>query len=238
MFPLHGNNIQDLESITLDNKFECENILKNIEQNKYSREELLWASDIVREVLRKFPLTKVSEKTKILKESFLGLKPQANRYDLLEYCLKNRLKENGVAVEFGVWNGHSLNYIARCIPNNKVYGFDYFKDGLTFTTESNVFLVKGAFEDNKDYDFKDEVSFIHIDPDTYESAREVLFNYNHLIKSGTIIQFDELLDFNSDENDKWFLGEWKAIEEWSEVFGREYKAFGRDFSCRGAIIVC
>jgi hypothetical protein len=70
---------------------------------------------------------------------------------------------NGLIMEFGVYKGESINFIADLLPNRQIYGFDSF-EGLPETwrynfykgtfklnnlpeVRKNVVLVKGLFED-------------------------------------------------------------------------------------------
>ena len=219
----------------LDHKFETENLMKDIQENKLSGEEAIIAVERIRENLRKFPYTEVPEAIKLLKQDLLKLAPKENRYELLKDSIQ-RKKKSGTIAEFGVFKGQSLIFMAETFPELSFVGFDIFEGGVGFSAPANAQLIPGHFKDSIP-DFTQEISVIHIDPDTYESAREVLFCLNDKIKKDTIIQFDELLDYNSTANEKWLLGEWKAVDEWANAFNRKYQAFGRDTTCRGSIIV-
>lgn len=164
------------------------------------------------------------------------------RYDLLSYSL-NIVKIKGCYLEFGVFKGESINYIARCVPNDIVFGFDSF-EGLpedwkinfpkgTFKienipkVENNVKLIIGYFQDVLDEFLEREselVSFIHMDADIYSSTKYVLntlLKYNRLVK-GTIIQFDEYYRYL-----EWHKkGEFKAFHEILEEYNLKYKYIG------------
>lgn len=128
-----------------------------------------------------------------------------------------------------------------------VYGFDSFEglpeawvlsDDLTKkagtfnrngnlpkNTEPNIKYVSGFFQDSLEpwlEDHKDQdVSFLHIDSDLYSSAKYVLTTLNDKIKTGTIIVFDELIEFNPNgEYKNWKDGEWEAFNEWLVEFDR------------------
>ena len=64
----------------------------------------------------------------------------------------------------------------------------------------NVKLIKGYFEDtlplflNK---FSGDAAFVHIDGDLYSSAKTVLDNLKPRFKVGSVILFDEILDYDS-----------------------------------------
>ena len=129
----------------------------------------------------------------------------------------------GLCLEFGVYQGRSLNILARfarekALPDGTVFGFDSF-EGLPEDwiegfpkghfacdippVEENVILVKGLFQETLPYFIKLEqfkgipVSFIHIDSDLYSSAKFVLDTLYPYMVPGTLICFDEII--NSDQ---------------------------------------
>lgn len=64
----------------------------------------------------------------------------------------------------------------------------------------NVKLVKGYFEDTLPLflkKFEGDVAFVHIDGDLYSSAKTVFDNLKSRFKAGSIILFDEILDYDS-----------------------------------------
>ncbi|CAF1179182.1 unnamed protein product [Adineta steineri] len=107
-----------------------------------------------------------------------------------------------------------------------VYGFDTFTglptgwrpgyppgslsipNGTKISVPLNAVLVKGLFIDtlptqlrllDLEYRCTTPVSFVHIDSDTYSSARDVLFLLGTRFVPGTIIIFDELFNYPSYE---------------------------------------
>jgi hypothetical protein len=103
-----------------------------------------------------------------------------------------------------------------------VYGFDTFTglpadwrpgygaggfnipNGTLISVPSNVVLVKGLFIDtlpaqlrliDREYQCNTPVSFVHIDCDLYDSARDVLFLLGSRLVTGSIIVFDELFNY-------------------------------------------
>lgn len=162
---------------------------------------------------------------------------------VLEYCLKN-LNFNGLYAEFGVWKGLSTNFIAKKINPEILYAFDSFEglevewNGLNDSYfkvndkdlhfESNVQICKGYFSNTiPEFLRKNRIPlcFINVDCDIYSSTKDVLFGLNNLIIPGTIIYFDELYNyFDYKEH------EYKALKEWCEIYGREFKviAFNMD----------
>lgn len=165
-------------------------------------------------------------------EALFGNAPMmGSRMDLLSAAVKcaEDSGAGGLWLEFGVWRGASLNFIAGC-TTNVVYGFDSFEGlpedwvmGKSYKAKKgkrslqgelppvceNARLVKGLFE-NTLPDFLEKnpgsVSFVHIDSDLYQSAKMVL---NSLIfREGTVIVFDEYYNYPS-----WDQGEYKAFQE-------------------------
>lgn len=127
---------------------------------------------------------------------------------------------DGLYLEFGVFKGESLRYIARKNPDREVHGFDSF-EGLpeawthnpigAFTTHGklpkvpgNVQLWKGYFEDSlpdwcKKHD--DTIAFLHVDCDLYSSTETVLTELADKIRPGTVILFDDYFNFPGWEED-------------------------------------
>ncbi len=144
-------------------------------------------------------------------------------------------------LEFGVYRGASITFFASHLPERKFYGFDSFaglRENWTGTpgiketfkvseqevsVPKNVELVKGYFQDTL-VNFLDkhqsQVSFIHIDSDTFDSAMYVLKSLNPRITTGTIILFDEFIGYPGYEH-----GEFAAFHNWVGTREYEYLAF-------------
>jgi hypothetical protein len=191
-------------------------------------------------------------------EEYTKLKTFNKVGENLKYALDN-VKIEGDFLEFGVFQGRSINIIAEKFPDQKIYGFDSFKglpedwvvsknntyekgrfslgDDLP-DVRDNVELVVGWFNDTLENWIEsnnNSVSFLHIDCDLYSSASYVLKTLNEKIKVGTIIVFDELLNFESNvgiDYEFWENGEWKALNEWMNDFDRDVKPISRDISTR------
>ena len=124
-------------------------------------------------------------------------------------------REGSFIAEFGVYKGHSINHLARHFPDHRIYGFDSFEgfpaDGRTdwqsdFSVPglpevpNNVTLIKGYFEETVPR-FKAQLSedahlkFAHIDCDLYSSTATVFQELGDLFSPGSIILFDELLNY-------------------------------------------
>ena len=150
----------------------------------------------------------------------------------LHYVFENiglRHREDTLWLEFGVYNGETINYISR-FTRDRVYGFDSFeglpetwRDGFekgVFTlngtlpaVNENVVLVKGLFRDTLSTFLSSEnkkVSFVHIDCDLYSSTKHVLDNLICFMDEECIVVFDELVNYPGFDGDN---GELKAFYE-------------------------
>ena len=124
-----------------------------------------------------------------------------SRLQGIEFAVKSA-KINGLYLEFGVFEGKSINVIANIVEPKKVYGFDSFKGlpedwnrGDTIYKKGhfslnelpkvnyNVNLVEGFYEDSLAVwkeKYKDDISFIHID--FYRISTRIKFE-NTFLKS-------------------------------------------------------
>jgi hypothetical protein len=137
--------------------------------------------------------------------------------ELLEDGLARR-KPNGLVLEFGVYNGRTINFIAERASEQIVFGFDTFSGlpedwrpgfarGAFATTIPevlpNVGLVVGLFEDTLPAFLATHpgpASFIHVDCDLYSSTRTVLKLCRDRIEAGTVIVFDEYRNYPGWQN--------------------------------------
>jgi hypothetical protein len=150
-----------------------------------------------------------------------------------------RIGGEGLFLEFGVWVGESINLFASLFPNKTIHGFDSF-EGLqedwagthnhkgTFdlggklpTVRENVVLHKGWFSETL-LRFLEQhpepVAFVHIDCDTGPSAKQVLETLDDRIVAGTVILFDEYINYRG-----WEQGEFLAWREFRERKGIKYE---------------
>jgi hypothetical protein len=166
-----------------------------------------------------------------------------------EYSIKKALKvnkEENLFLEFGVFQGKSINFFAKKLGNKKIYGFDSFEGlnedwegseypkgyfdlkGKTPKVEKNVILVKGRVQDTLKKFLEEnnsKVSFIHIDLDTYKSTKFVLETLKKSLVKGSIILFDELYNFSG-----WDVGEYKALQEAFDEKEYKFLAFSKNGS--------
>lgn len=181
--------------------------------------------------------------SKVFREEMLGGGVDAynNKWELLNKCIELSRKEEterDIYLEFGVYTGNSINYIAKRV-NKPVYGFDSFqglpndwREGFekgTFKVdhlpkvERNVTLFKGWFHDSLKT-FKcdsNRLALIHIDCDLYESAMCVFDMLAYKIAKGTVIVFDEFYNYPN-----WKQGEYKAFSEYVLKENINYKYIG------------
>lgn len=160
--------------------------------------------------------------------------------ELLSHSLSNVSLEEGLYAEFGVYSGNSINYIARLINSNIIYGFDSFQ-GLPETwrtgfekgtfkleelprMEPNVCLIKGYFDDTLPGFIKShsqKFAFIHVDCDLYSSTKSIFKYLAPQITPGCIIVFDEFFNYPGWEN-----GEFKAFKEFITAEKKEFEFIG------------
>lgn len=154
-----------------------------------------------------------------------------------EQMLQQR-KTDGMVIEFGVATGSTVNEIAQ--HTDKVFGFDSFnglpedwRPGIGIgsfkcdvpTVKENVELVVGLVQDTLDGFLKANkgpVSFIHMDMDIYSASAYVLQKLKKRIRSGTVIAFDEFMDYSGYEDH-----EFKAFLEFLNDTGFKVELLGR-----------
>jgi hypothetical protein len=165
-------------------------------------------------------------------------------YDFHEYCTEQvdpGLLKVGQVLEFGVATGRTLNHWARAFPNNIAVGFDGFqglpedwtsrmrrgffaRDSLP-RVRSNCHLVVGWFDNTLPKFVKQNpkpVALLHIDSDLYSSAVTILENLRNQITVGTIIVFDEYINYPG-----WQLDEFKAWQEFVAKYNVKYEYIAR-----------
>ena len=156
------------------------------------------------------------------------LKSFGNRNDYLRYVLDQTENFVGQYLEFGVYEGDSINFIASILPDKIIYGFDSFEglpedwrydlqkgdfgvSGKLPKVNANVRLIKGWFNETLPEFVKahpEPCAFIHVDCDLYSSTKTIFDNLKNQIVSGTVIAFDEYFNYPD-----WQEGEYKAFME-------------------------
>ena len=162
------------------------------------------------------------------------------RGPLLEFALSFCSIE-GLVLEFGVFRGATLRYIAER-ANQPVHGFDSFH-GLpadwTHTQRKGRFSLdgrvpqldipgisvhEGLFSDSLPVFLREHpgpVRFLHVDCDLYSSTKDVFRHLGGRIVPGTVIVFDEYLNYPG-----WREHEYRAFQEFIEANGHSYRYLG------------
>jgi hypothetical protein len=171
----------------------------------------------------------------------LGLESQR---DLIDYSLK-AVTVDGHYLEFGVFTGGTIRYMARRLGGRTIHGFDSFEGlpeawagfslgGKSFDVKGrlprvpgNVQLHRGFFDQSLPPWLNANpgpVAFVHIDCDLYSSTKTILELLAPRFVSGTVILFDEYFNYPG-----WEQHEFKAFKEFVEARGVAYSylAFAR-----------
>ena len=206
--------------------------MKGLVNRHISSQRLKLAQDIKYELAKRANKTTVDYVEKYMRD----VSSVHTKWRLLDLALKE-VTVNGLYMEFGVFQGETINYIAKN-TQAKVYGFDSFdglpefwRDGFekgVFKVDhlpkvkKNVSLIKGWFDKTlpKFLEEKadEQIAFLHIDCDLYSSTKTIFDCLKDRIKPGTVIVFDEYFNFPGWEND-----EFKAFKEFIEKSGINYK---------------
>jgi hypothetical protein len=162
------------------------------------------------------------------------------KLDLLSYALKQA--PTGLALEFGVFKGTTINHVARQAPDRHFFGFDSFtglpdhwagsrykaldfdRGGKKPKVPGNVTLVEGWFDKTLPGFLERErgpIGFIHIDCDIYASTRTALELTVPRLTPGAVLVFDEFFNYKGYE-----LHEYKAFFEAAERFDLAYRFIG------------
>ena len=152
-----------------------------------------------------------------------------DKSDYLKYVLSHTNHfGGGQYLEFGVFQGSTINVISSTLPDKIIYGFDSFeglpenwRDGFDKSTfnlkgklpkvNKNVRLIKGWFNETLPEFVKEHpepCAFIHVDCDLYSSTKTIFAELKNQIVSGTVIAFDEYFNYPG-----WQEGEYKAFME-------------------------
>jgi len=167
-------------------------------------------------------------------------------YDLHKWVcetqLDKKLELRGMILEFGVATGRTLNQFAHWLPHRMIHGFDGFQ-GLPedwtsrmrkgFFARSKLPRIKtncrlhvGWFDQTLPNFVNDQgnrpVQLLHVDCDLYSSTVTILNNLKHNIVPGTVIVFDEYMNYPG-----WQLDEFRAWQEHVAAHGIKYEYIGR-----------
>jgi predicted O-methyltransferase YrrM len=171
----------------------------------------------------------------------LGLE---NQRDLIDYALRG-IPTEGHCLEFGVFTGGTIRYMAKRLGNRQIHGFDSFEGlpeawggfslgGRAFDVggklprvPANVRLYRGWFDNTLPQwlaAHPGQAAFIHIDCDLYSSTKTIFELLGSRILPGTVILFDEYFNYPN-----WERHEFKAFQEFvaQHSMSYSYLAFAR-----------
>ena len=162
-----------------------------------------------------------------IEQAMTRVNPVATPFKVLEVALSQVTVKDGLYLEFGVFRGSTINFIASKV-RAEIHGFDSFeglpefwRDGFdkgTFgenpslpAVASNVILYKGWFNETIPpfvATHRQPIAFLHVDCDLHSSTVTIFENLSAQIVAGTIIAFDEYFNYPG-----WQEGEFKAFRE-------------------------
>jgi hypothetical protein len=142
----------------------------------------------------------------------------------------------GEYVEFGVYKGGTLNFIAKRRPTQRIWGFDNFEGlpenwtgnasdfnagGKPPSVRSNVSLVRGWFDRSLPgwlAEQKGPIAFVHVDCDIYSSTKIIFDAIGSRLAPGAVIVFDEYFGYPG-----WRHHEFKAFQEFVAAHQIQYQ---------------
>ncbi len=148
--------------------------------------------------------------------------------DVTVYAL-DQIKIEGHYLEFGVFTGGTMRFIANRIGGRRIHGFDSFEGlpdawggfslgrkafdvgGRLPKVPSNVQLYPGWFENTVPgwaAANPGPIAFMHVDCDLYSSTKTIFDLLGDRMVPGTIILFDEYFNYPN-----WERHEYKAFQE-------------------------
>lgn len=192
--PAKNNNI---ENDNLLNNYS----LVNIKSNKAS----FINYKVKKDIYNKTKYSKVFFKSLRIYNNFKNkikidkFRPENTRY--FHYCISNYKTINGLCLHFGRFDGKKLLKIKSYL-NEEVYGFDFpGKEPDTDLDLKNpeIKLITGygrksiqSFLKQESVKNVDVISLLHINCEDTSSTKDVFKNIYHLIKTGTLILFNNL----------------------------------------------
>lgn len=212
-------------------------------ENKARHDELIsWLAAFERrqrrDVYTALERSAANESAAFAVEAFRDARPFFHPHD----TLRNAVEESppkGLALEFGVATGRTLDVMARSRGQREVFGFDSFT-GLpehwrwgfaagTFGADKapvvqGATIVEGLFQDVLPgflAKHPGQLAIAHIDSDLYSSAIYVLDQLRPRMVKGTVIVFDEFYNFPG-----WRDHEFRAWQEFVAESGLEFEYFG------------
>lgn len=145
----------------------------------------------------------------------------------------------GSILEFGVFKGGTIRYIAKQLPGRSVHGFDSF-EGLPVAWQgtghergafhaggklpkvpANVHLHRGYFDASLpawSRDHQDPIAFLHVDCDLYELTKTIFEVLRDRLHPELVIVFDDYFGYH-----QWQQGEHKAFQEFIQETGHGFR---------------
>jgi hypothetical protein len=171
----------------------------------------------------------------------LGLE---TKREIIDFALNSTAIE-GHYLEFGVFTGGTLRFMANRVHGRLIHGFDSFEGlpeawagfnltGRAFDTKgrlprvpANVRLHRGWFDQSLPPWLAENpgpVAFIHVDCDLYSSTKTIFSLLAERIVPGTVILFDEYFNYPN-----WERHEYRALQEFvrEREIGYSYLGFAR-----------
>jgi len=235
---------ETLSNALLTFRTQCISAFKEVYQHQLNTNKiiLLLNDNCVHDNLNKY-LNRLAgmQSAEFILDNMSKVKSFNNRNEYLKYVL-TRLELTDSYLEFGVYKGDSINFIASTLPDKIIYGFDSFEglpedwrydlqkggfdmNGNLPQVNANVRLIKGWFNETLPEFVKahpEQCAFIHIDCDLYSSTKTVLDTLKNQIGAGTVIAFDEYFNYPG-----WQEGEYKAFMEFIACNGLEFEYIAR-----------
>ncbi len=161
--------------------------------------------------------------------------------ELIEFSLHATAVE-GHYLEFGVFTGGTIRFIARHIGRRTIHGFDSFEGlpeawsgfnlgGRAFDVggrlprvPANVELHRGYFDASLPTwlaGHPGPIAFVHVDCDLYSSTKTVLNLIAPRLIGGSVILFDEYFNYPN-----WEQHEFKAFQEFVAASAVKYTYLG------------
>ena len=170
-----------------------------------------------------------------------GAQPMPHRHITLDHALAAAKDVSGMALEFGVYRGETLERIARARDDKQVYGFDSFQGLPEFWLPDHqagrfgpddpagvrgvpeipgAELVVGWFDETVPgfmAEHPGPVAFLHVDCDLYSSTKTVLEHAGPRLQPGSIVVFDEYFNYPG-----WQGHEFRAWQEYVAATGTQF----------------
>ena len=248
---LRNENIFLHNELVKQNKILCEEIISLREQNLSLFKEVANHHQLLSNAINFYNSQRLSnhlvrlagmQTADFIVSNMNKVKSFDTKESYMQYVLSHIGSRSGEILEFGVFEGNSINFISATLPDKVIYGFDSF-EGLpedwrydcqkgAFNANNNlppvnenVRLVKGWFNETLPEFVKEHpepCAFIHVDCDLYSSTKTIFHELKNQIVSGTVIAFDEYFNYPG-----WQQYEYKAFMEFVAENDIEFEYIAR-----------